>query len=318
MRQAGRYLKEYREIRKDVPFLTLCKTPELAVEVSLQPYRILGVDAVIFFSDILIPVEAMGMDVALTDKGPELASPIRSKADIDRLVIPDPDVEYSFVGEILGMLRHELRDAVPLIGFSGAPWTLGSYMVEGGGSRDFKEIKGMAYREPHLVHELMDKIADTIIRHLTYQIDSGAQMVQLFDTWAGELGRADYEEFALPYTRKIFEGVGDRVPRVLYVKQSSHLLESLATSGADVLSLDWRTSLAEARRRVGDGLALQGNLDPCLLLGSTERMLARTAEIMEEAGPTGHIMNLGHGILPPTPVENANAFIEFAKTYQHA
>ncbi len=176
----------------------------------------------------------------------------------------------------------------------------------------------MAYREPHLVHELMDKIADTIIRHLTYQIDSGAQMVQLFDTWAGELGRADYEEFALPYTRKIFEGVGDRVPRVLYVKQSSHLLESLATSGADVLSLDWRTSLAEARRRVGDGLALQGNLDPCLLLGSTERMLARTSEIMEEAGPTGHIMNLGHGILPPTPVENASAFIEFAKTYQHA
>lgn len=318
MRQAGRYLKEYREIRKDVPFLTLCKTPELAVEVSLQPYRILGVDAVIFFSDILIPVEAMGMDVELTDKGPQLARPIRSREDIDRLVIPDPDAEYSFVGSILGMLRHELRDAVPLIGFSGAPWTLGSYMVEGGGSRDFKEIKGMAYREPHLVHELMDKIADTVIRHLTYQIDSGAQMVQLFDTWAGELGRDDYEEFALPYTRKIFEGVGDRVPRVLYVKQSSHLLESLATSGADVLSLDWRTSLAEARRRVGDGLALQGNLDPCLLLGSTERMLARTAEIMEEAGPTGHIMNLGHGILPPTPVENASAFIEFAKTYQHA
>jgi uroporphyrinogen decarboxylase len=317
MRQAGRYLKEYRDIRKDVPFLTLCKTPDLAVEVSLQPYRILGVDAVIFFSDILIPVEAMGMAVELTDKGPELANPIRSKEAIDRLVIPDPDEEYPFVGAILSKLRHELRDAVPLIGFSGAPWTLGSYMVEGGGSRDFKEIKGMAYRAPHLVHELMDKIADTVIRHLSYQIDSGAQIVQLFDTWAGELSRADYEEFALPYTRKIFEGIGDRVPRVLYVKQTSHLLESLATSGADVLSVDWRTPIGEARRRVGDGLALQGNLDPCLLLGAPERMLARATEIMEEAGPTGHILNLGHGILPPTPVENARAFIEFAKTYQH-
>ena len=317
MRQAGRYLKEYREIRKDVPFLTLCKTPELAVEVSMQPYRILDVDAVIFFSDILIPVEAMGMDVELTDKGPELAHPIRSQADIDRLVIPDPDDKYPFVGAILGMLRNELKDAVPLIGFSGAPWTLGSYMVEGGGSRDFKHIKGMAYRDPKLVHALMDKIADTVIRHLTYQIDSGAQMVQLFDTWAGELRREDYEEFALPYTQKIFEGVGDRVPRVLYVKQTSHLLESLAASGADVLSVDWRTSLADARQIVGDGMALQGNLDPCLLLGSQERMLARSVEIMEEAGPTGHIMNLGHGILPPTPVENARAFIDFAKTYRH-
>ena len=317
MRQAGRYLKEYREIRKDVSFLDLCKNPDLAVEVSLQPYRILGVDAVIFFSDILIPAEAMGLQVALTDKGPEIGNPVRSVEDIDRLVVPDPDDAFPFTREVLGTLRRELRDAVPLIGFAGAPWTLGSYMVEGGGSKSFAEIKGMAYREPLLVHRLMDKLSDTIGRYLEYQIDSGAQLVQLFDTWAGELSVSDYEEFALPYTRKIFERIGDRVPRILYLNGTSALLESMAQSGADVLSLDWRISIGEARRRIGDRLALQGNLDPCLLLGRPEHMLARTAQILDEAGPRGHVLNLGHGILPPTPVENARAFIEFAKTYRH-
>ena len=317
MRQAGRYLKEYRDIRKNVSFLDLCKTPDLAVEVSLQPYRILDVDAVIFFSDILIPAEAMGVEVALTDKGPEIGNPVRSKSDIDRLRIPNPDEAFPFTEEVLRTLRSELRDAVPLIGFAGAPWTLGSYMVEGGGSKSFAQIKGMAYREPHLVHQLMDKLSDTIASYLEYQIQSGAQLVQLFDTWAGELARSDYEEFALPYTQKIFERIGDKVPRILYVNGTSGLLESMARSGADVLSLDWRISVAQARRRIGDRVALQGNLDPCLLLGRPEHMLARTAEILDEAGPKGHVLNLGHGILPPTPVENARAFIDFAKTYRH-
>jgi len=317
MRQAGRYLKEYRDIRKDVSFLDLCKTPELAVEVSLQPRRLLGVDAVIFFSDILIPAEAMGVSVALTDKGPEIGNPVRSSDDIDRLAIPQPDEAFPFTGEVLNTLRNELSDAVPLIGFAGAPWTLGSYMVEGGGSKSFAEIKGMAYRQPQLVHRLMDKISDTIATYLRYQIESGAQVVQLFDTWAGELSRADYEEFALPYTQKIFEAIGDQVPRILYLNGTSALLESMARSGADVLSLDWRISIAEARRRIGDRLAFQGNLDPCLLLGDRDTMLERTAKILEEAGPTGHILNLGHGILPPTPVENAQAFIEFAQNYSH-
>ena len=317
MRQAGRYLKEYRDIRKNVSFLDLCKTPDLAVEVSLQPYRILDVDAVIFFSDILIPVEAMGVQVALTDKGPEIGNPVRSKSDIDHLRIPNPDEAFPFTEEVLRTLRSELRDAVPLIGFAGAPWTLGSYMVEGGGSKSFAQIKGMAYREPHLVHQLMDKLSDTIASYLEYQIQSGAQLVQLFDTWAGELTRSDYEEFALPYTQKIFERIGDKVPRILYVNGTSGLLESMARSGADVLSLDWRISIAEARRRIGDRVALQGNLDPCLLLGRRENLLARTAQILDEAGPKGHVLNLGHGILPPTPVENARAFIDFAKTYRH-
>jgi uroporphyrinogen decarboxylase len=315
MRQAGRYLQGYRAIREKVSFLDLCKTPELAAEVSMQPYRILGVDAVIFFSDILIPVEAMGIDVSLTDRGPEIGNPVRSAPDVENLKLPDVDRAFPFTGDVLRILRRELEGEVPLIGFAGAPWTLGSYIVEGGGSKNFAWIKGMAYREPKLLHNLLDKLATTIGDYLLYQIASGAQAVQLFDTWAGELAPRDYEEFALPYTRKIFEKVGDRVPRILYLNGTAALLELMARSGADVLSVDWRVPIGEARKRVGDGIALQGNLDPCLLLGRAEHMLARTAEILEDAGPTGHILNLGHGILPPTPVENARAFIEFARSY---
>jgi uroporphyrinogen decarboxylase len=317
MRQAGRYLKEYRDIRQKVSFLDLCKDTDLAAEVSLQPYRILGVDAVIFFSDILIPVEAMGVSVSLTDKGPEIANPIRSSTDVERLRVPDPSADTAFVGSIIKKLRNELRNEVPLIGFAGAPWTLASYMIEGGGSRSFAEIKSMAFREPALLHKLLDKLADTVSSYLLFQIESGAQVVQLFDTWAGELNRDDYEEFALPATRKIFEAIGNRVPRILYINGSSAILEAMATSGAEVVSLDWRISLAEAVIRVGDRVALQGNLDPVLLLGSKERLLDKTAEILEHGGTSGHILNLGHGILPQTPVENARAFIDFAKSFRH-
>ena len=317
MRQAGRYLKDYRDIRARVSFLDLCKNTDLAAEVSLQPYRILGVDAVIFFSDILIPVEAMGVSVSLTDKGPEIADPIRTQADVDRLRVPDPALETPFVGSILKKLRKDLENEVPLIGFAGAPWTLASYMIEGGGSRTFAEIKSMAFREPALLHALLDKLADTVSAYLLFQIESGAQVIQLFDTWAGELSAEDYEEFALPVTQKIFSTVGNRVPRILYLNGCSAILESMANSGADVISVDWRISIAEAIMRVGHRVAIQGNLDPTLLLGSKERMLARTSDILEQAGPVGHILNLGHGILPPTPVENAKAFIEFAKSYRH-
>lgn len=318
MRQAGRYMKEYRDIRRKVSFLELCKNTDLAAEVSLQPYRILDVDAVIFFSDILIPVEAMGVPVELTDKGPEIGRPIRTQQDVDALRIPDPASELSFVGSILKKLRQELQSAVPLIGFAGAPWTLASYMIEGGGSKSFAEIKGVAFREPRVLHSLLDKLASNISAYLLFQIESGAQVIQLFDTWAGELNRSDYEEFALPYTRKIFEAIGNRVPRILYLNGCAAILESMATSGADVLSIDWRLPMAEARRRVGDRVALQGNLDPCVLLGPKSRITSKSAVILEEAGPVGHILNLGHGILPPTPVENARAFIEFAKGYRHS
>jgi uroporphyrinogen decarboxylase len=317
MRQAGRYLKEYRDIRANVGFLELCKNTDLAAEVSLQPYRILHVDAVIFFSDILIPVEAMGVDVSLTDKGPEIGEPIRSQRDVEKLRTPDPAAEVPFVASIIRKLRNDLQNQVPLIGFAGAPWTLASYMIEGGGSKSFAEIKSLAYREPRVLHQLLEKLASTISSYLLYQIEAGAQVIQLFDTWAGELNRPDYEEFALPYTMKIFEAVGNRVPRILYLNGTSAILESMANSGADVISIDWRISIAEARKRVGSRVALQGNLDPCVLLGPKERIAAKTKEILEQAGPTGHILNLGHGILPPTPVENARAFIEFGQSYRH-
>jgi uroporphyrinogen decarboxylase len=189
-------------------------------------------------------------------------------------------------------------------------------MVEGGGSKSFSEIKGLAYREPKVLHTLLDKLAKTISSYLLFEIESGAQVVQLFDTWAGDLNRADYEEFALPYTQQIFETIGNRVPRILYLNGCATLLESMARSGADVLSIDWRIPIAEARARVGSRIALQGNLDPCLLLGTQERLLKNAGEILTAAGTRGHIMNLGHGILPPTPVENARAFVDFVKTFR--
>ena len=318
MRQAGRYLKDYRDIRQKVSFLELCKNVDLAAEVSLQPLRILGVDAVIFFSDILIPVEAMGVPVALTDKGPEIANPIRSQTDVEKLRIPDPADEMPFVAAILRRLRHDLNGEVPLIGFSGAPWTLASYMIEGGGSRSFAEIKKLAFSQPDTLHALLDKLASTIIEYARFQIEAGAQAIQIFDTWAGELTRHDYETFALPVTQRIFQEIGDSVPRILYINGCSTILESMASSNADVLSVDWRLPIGEARARVGNRVALQGNLDPCTMLGSKENLLEAAKRVLEDAGPGSHVFNLGHGILPTTPVENARALIDFVKSYRHA
>jgi uroporphyrinogen decarboxylase len=324
MRQAGRYMPEYRALRAKYDFMTMCKTPELAAEVSLQPFEILGVDAVIMFSDILVPVEAMGMRLDIVEsKGPVLEDPIRAEAQVEKLAVPDPVETMPFVMETIRLLRKRLNTSAPLIGFAGAPFTLASYMVEGGGTRNYAEIKGMMYREPMTIHRLLDKLADTIILYVNAQIEAGAQVVQLFDTWAGELSAADYEEFALPYERKVFERIhrdhsgrgpsGSNVPAILYVNGCSHILEKMAESGADVLSIDWRIDLAEARRRVGDRIALQGNLDPCELLGTPETIAESVKEILKKGGGLGHIVNLGHGILPMVPVENARAFIEAAK-----
>src|SRR6185369_5316032 len=279
MRQAGRYLPEYRAIRKDIGFLTLCKTPELAVEVSLQPYRILGVDAVIMFSDILIPVEAMGQEVTLTEhKGPELPDPIRSREQVDQLIVPDPSEKTGFVMEIIKRLRRELDDAVPLIGFAGAPWTLAAYMIEGGGSKNYARVKRMMYSDPETFHALLDKIADTIVIYLNAQIESGAQIVQLFDSWAGELSPKDYTEFALPYEQKILQSINKSVPSIIYINGSGTFLEQMATSGADVLSIDWRVNLEDVRGRVGAEFPLQGNLDPCILLSSPEIVAQKARE----------------------------------------
>ena len=315
MRQAGRYLPEYRAVRGQTEFLTLCKTPDLAVEVSLQPYRILGVDAVIMFSDILIPVEAMGQVVTLTEKkGPQLPEPIRSRAQVDRLSVPDPLEKTPFVMEILRILRRELDGAVPLIGFAGAPWTLAAYMVEGGGSKNYAEIKRMMFAEPKTLHALLDKIADTVILYLNAQIEAGAQVVQLFDSWAGELSQPDYAEFALPYEQKIFAELNrNAAPAILFINGCGTFLEPMATSGADVLSIDWRVDLREARKRIGDRIALQGNMDPCVLLSTPELIASKARELIAAGEGRGHILNLGHGILPMTPVENARAFIDAAK-----
>jgi uroporphyrinogen decarboxylase len=316
MRQAGRYLPEYRAVRRGVDFLTLCKTPELAIEVSLQPYRILGVDAVIIFSDILIPVEAMGQQVHLTEQGgPQLLAPIRTREQIDRLVIPDPIEKMPFVMEIIRTLRRELDGSVPVIGFAGAPWTLAAYMIEGGSSRNYAQIKRMMYSEPALLERLLDKIADTIILYLNAQIEAGAQLVQLFDSWAGELAPQDYERFALPYEQKILEAI-DRTaaPSILFINGCGSFLEKMATSGADVLSIDWRVSIEDARARVGNQITLQGNLDPCVLLSTPEIVTHKTRQLIKAGAGRRHILNLGHGILPTTPVENARAFVDAAKS----
>jgi uroporphyrinogen decarboxylase len=319
MRQAGRYMPEYRALRAKYDFMTMCKTPELAAEVSLQPYEILGVDAVIMFSDILVPVEAMGMKLDIVEsKGPVLENPIRTEAQVEKLTVPDPVETMPFVMETIRMLRKRLDASAPLIGFAGAPFTLASYMVEGGGTRNYAEIKRMMYREPMTTHRLLDKLAETIILYVNAQIEAGAQVVQLFDTWAGELSAADYEEFALPYEQKVFERIhrgpsGLSVPAILYINGCSHILEKMVESGANVLSVDWRIDLAEARRRVGDKVALQGNLDPCELLGTQETITESVKEILKKGGGMGHIVNLGHGILPMVPVENARVFIEAAK-----
>ncbi|HET9529613.1 MAG TPA: uroporphyrinogen decarboxylase [Blastocatellia bacterium] len=316
MRQAGRYLPEYRAVRAGIDFLTLCKTPDLAVEVSLQPFRILDTDAVIMFSDILIPVEAMGQEVQLTEqKGPQLPDPIRTRAQIERLAVPDPVEKTGFVMEIIKTLRRELDGQVPLIGFAGAPWTLAAYMIEGGGSKNYAQVKRMMFAEPVTLHALLDKIADTVILYLNAQIEAGAQVIQLFDSWAGELAPDDYEQFALPYEQKIFEAISKAAPAILYINGSGTFLEKMAQSGASTLSIDWRTDLKDARARVGDHLTLQGNLDPCVLLSTPEIVTVKARDLLKAGGGHRHILNLGHGILPMTPVENARAFIQSAKSF---
>jgi len=222
-----------------------------------------------------------------------------------------------FVGNILKRLRNDIRGQVPLLGFSGAPWTLASYMIEGGGTKSFAEIKKMAFGDPATLRALLDKLATTVISYMKFQIESGAQVVQLFDTWAGELTRRDYDNFAKPVVQRIFSELGNAVPRILYVNGCANILESMADTGADVLSIDWRLPIAEAMSRVGSRVAIQGNLDPCMLLGTSANLTQTAGEILKQAGPTGHIFNLGHGILPSTPVENARALIDFVKDYRH-
>ncbi len=315
MRQAGRYLPEYREIRAKHSFLEVCKTPDLAVEVSLQPFRRLGVDAIIIFSDILIPAEAMGLPLELGDAGPNLPEPVRSEADVKKLRIFDPEVETGFLMEALRRTVKQAGPDVPVLGFAASPWTLACYMVEGRTKEGFATVKEFLYREPNAFRELLQKITQATILYLRGQIAAGVSAVQLFDTWCGELDLQDYTEFVLPVVQEIISGLGGNVPVIYYTKASHHLLPAIVRSGANILSVDWRIPLAKVRELAGPGVAVQGNLDPAVLSAPPEKIRQATLELATELGGRGHILNLGHGILQQTPVENAQLFIH---TGQHA
>jgi uroporphyrinogen decarboxylase len=309
MRQAGRYLAEYREIRAKHSFLEVCKTPDLALEVSVQPLRRLGVDAIIIFSDILIPAEAMGLPLELEDKGPNLPQPVRTEADVRKLHIFDPEVETGFLMEALRRTVKFAGPDIPVLGFAASPWTLACYMVEGRTKEGFATVKNFLYSQPKVFRELLHKIAKATILYLKGQIAAGVAAVQLFDTWCGELDLHDYTELVLPAVQEVISGLASAVPVIYYTKASHHLLPSVVKAGANVLSVDWRVSLTELRALAGPRVALQGNLDPAILFGPQEKIRQSTLDIAAELAGHGHILNLGHGILQHTPVENAQLFI---------
>lgn len=318
MRQAGRYLPEYRATRAEAgDFMSLCKNPELACEVTLQPLRRFALDAAILFSDILTIPDAMGLGLYFeTGEGPRFERPVRSLADVQKLGVPDPEQELGYVMDAVRTIRRELKGAVPLIGFSGSPWTLATYMVEGGSSKAFTRIKKMMYAEPQTLHLLLDKLADSVIVYLNAQIRAGAQSVMVFDTWGGALTGRDYREFSLHYMHKIVDGLlrendGRRVPVTLFTKGGGQWLEAIADTGCDAVGLDWTTSLADARARIGSRVALQGNMDPSMLYAPPARIEQEVASLLAEFGTgTGHVCNLGHGIHPDVDPVHAGVFVE--------
>jgi len=311
MRQAGRYLPEYREIREKHSFLEVCKTPELAVEVSLQPYRRLSVDAVIVFSDILILAEAMGMALEINEAGPQLPEPIRTAEQVKALREFDPEQGTRFLMDTVRALCRTLGADVPVLGFSAAPWTLACYMVEGATREDFASARCFLREQPQVFRVLLEKIARATAEYLRAQVAAGAAAVQLFDTWAGELSLSDYVNFALPPTRWIVEALAKTaVPVILYTKASNHLMTEIARTKASVLSVDWRVPLRELRATLGPGVAIQGNVDPAILLGSPGEVRRAARDAVCQLALRGHILNLGHGVLPGTPVENARVFVE--------
>jgi uroporphyrinogen decarboxylase len=313
MRQAGRYLPEYQAIRANIDFLTLCKNPKLAAEVTLQPVNILGVDAAILFSDILIPLEPMGMRLEFLDKeGPVLSEPVRSKSAVDKLIIPDIEEDLPFVLETIRILRKELEHKVPLIGFSGAPFTLATYMIEGGTSKNFLHTKKFMFQYSNVFRYLMEKLSDTVTAYLAAQIKAGAQAVQLFDTWAGILSPVDYKKFILPFIKKIIADLKkEGVPVIYFVNDCAGIIKEVRKSNADVIGIDWRIDIGDAIKKIGKKGVIQGNLDPCALFLPKEKLEERVKDILWKGETArGHIFNLGHGILPQTPPENVIAMVE--------
>lgn len=317
MRQAGRYLPEYRASRaKAGDFMGLCTNPERACEVTLQPLERYPLDAAILFSDILTIPDAMGLGLYFeAGEGPKFRKPVRTAADINALKVINPEQDLPYVTGAVRTIRRELNGRVPLIGFSGSPWTLATYMIEGGSSRDFRQAKQMLYNQPEQMHQLLDILADSVIAYLNAQILAGAQAVQIFDTWGGALSHQAYQEFSLRYMKKIVQGLlreneGRRVPVILFTKGGGQWLEFMADTGAEALGLDWTTDIGLARQRVGQRVALQGNMDPTILYASPSRIREEVGNILKSYGQgSGHVFNLGHGITPEVDPEHAGAFI---------
>jgi uroporphyrinogen decarboxylase len=311
MRQAGRYLPQYMEVRRKCTFLELCKTPELAAEVTIQPIDYLGADAAILFSDILTPVEPMGLKLDFVP-GPVFENPVRTEKDVEALRIPVMEEDVPYVFETIKILRRAFEGRVPLIGFGGAPFTLACYMVEGKGSKDFAQIKRMMYAAPELYAKLMDKVTEMDRQYLNAQIKAGAQAIQIFDTWGGIVSPVDYQRFILPYTKKLIDGLDrDGIPVIHFVKGSGAMLELVKQAGSDVIGLDWHVSLGAARDLLGPQVAVQGNLDPTVLYAPKAHIEQEVQRIIDEnGGRPGHIFNLGHGILPTVDPEHAKYMVE--------
>ncbi|MCX8008011.1 MAG: uroporphyrinogen decarboxylase [Coriobacteriia bacterium] len=321
MRQAGRYMAEYRAIRERHGFLEMCRTPELAVEVTLQPVDIIGVDAAILFSDILVPFPGMGLDLEFAKgEGPVIHNPVRIAADVKRLRVADPVEDTGYVLEAIRILRRELADKVPLIGFGGAPFTLASYMIEGHGTRDYEVTKALMWSDPAAWDELMTKISDTVIAYLSAQIDAGAQAVQVFDSWVGYLAPRDYERSVLPHTRRVVQAlvehgrtvVPEGVPVIYFPNGATSMIELALETGCDVVGIDWRLDMRKAVRLIDERFAIQGNIDPVALFAPEEELERMVIEILEAVGTRpGHVFNLGHGIHKTTDPEKAKALVRF-------
>jgi uroporphyrinogen decarboxylase len=312
MRQAGRYMQEYRDVRARVGFLELCKTPALATEVTVTAAERLGVDAAIIFADILLPLEPMGLQLEFTkDEGPVIHNPVRSAADVDRLHELENIGALKFVFEAITQTRRALRSDLPLIGFAGAPFTLASYIVEGGGSKHFVHTKSLMYDDSGAWHAMMSLISRALVKYLNAQVDAGAQALQLFDSWVGCLSPDDYRQFVLPHTRSVIQAINARTPVIHFGTGTGELLKLISEAGGNVIGLDWRVRLDDGWERVGHDKAVMGNLDPVALFANREHLRAQAKLILDQAGGRpGHIFNLGHGILPPTPVENVIALVD--------
>ena len=320
MRQAGRHMKVYRDLCKvHKTFRDRSENADVATEISLQPYRAYGTDGCILFSDILTPFPGMGVEFEISDKeGPKMST-YTTMDDVNKIKLMDPYKSTPFVAQALKNLRQEVGNKATVLGFVGLPYTLATYMVEGGSSKEYKEIKSLGYQSPKILHAMLDKLADNIGDYAIFQIESGAQVIQIFDSWAGNLAPVDYDIFAAPYQRKVIEKIKKfhpKVPIIMYINKSGALLERMATSGVDIVSLDWTVTIEEARKRIGNKVGIQGNLDPMVLFAPHDVIKQRTEEILKSVGGQNHVMNLGHGIDAVTPEDNANFFVKTVQAWR--